>query len=154
MADSPALPYADPETGRSSGWSGTDTSKARAHREDENGTTLHRQEAVARMLKDREYQGATVQEVRDSFDDGHHGSWSATLTGLHKAGIISRLKQVRNGCKVYVLRGYEGQREVESATRTNAERIKEIHALLATSRVNGEHFVSVSEIEDILRKES
>jgi predicted nucleic acid-binding Zn ribbon protein len=32
----------------------------------------------------------------------HHGTASGVLSVLHKTGRIARLKETRNGCKVYV----------------------------------------------------
>lgn len=106
------LPYSDPETGRTSGHSGTDTSAARAHREDASGTTAERQNYALREMRLQGTYGLTVKELRD--DSGmHHGQASAVLSNLHKTGQAVRLTMVREGCKVYVLTRYQMGRESE-----------------------------------------
>jgi hypothetical protein len=54
----------------------------------------------------------TYQEVDEVVHWGH-GSVSRVLSDLHKAGLLCRLSEVRNRCKVYVLPEYVGGRETE-----------------------------------------
>lgn len=93
----PILPY-----GGTSGWSGTETSKTRATRQDSDGTTSKRQRDATRVLSSRGSHGVTWNELGQSLGL-HHGSASGVLSTLHKAGVIARLSENRNGCQVYVL---------------------------------------------------
>ena len=119
-----STPYAGTE-----GHSGTDTSRERAERNAP--TAKQRQEQLLAYLRAEGVGGATVSEIKDaaSLLNGngrlprafeHHGTASATLSILHRAGKIARLVGTRNGAHVYVLpehiddRGYErfiGNRE-------------------------------------------
>lgn len=103
----PVLPYAG-----TSGFSGTDTSKERAVSQDKSGKTAVLQKQVMIILEQNRGYGATWKEVA-SWLDMHHGTISGALSVLHKTGYISRLKDKRNGCKVYVLPNYVNGRTVE-----------------------------------------
>lgn len=94
------LPYAG-----TSGWSGTDTSEARARGADESGATGKRQAEVLEYLRQSGAEGLTVANLR-SGTGWHHGKASGLLSGLHKAGRIERLALTRNRCHVYVLPRY------------------------------------------------
>ena len=99
----PVLPYPDRETGRSSGWSGSETSAERAHTEDANGTTSERQQTVLLWLNLRRSAGATWKELAEA-KGWHHGQASGVLSGLHKERRIARLaEERRHRCAVYVL---------------------------------------------------
>lgn len=91
------LPYAG-----SSGFSGSQTSRERAHRQDSTGETSERQKAVLRALSNAGERGATWKEIGEAFG-WHHGQASGVLSGLHKADLISRIKERRQRCEVYVL---------------------------------------------------
>jgi hypothetical protein len=100
--DFPLLPYgwADP----SSGFSGSDTSAARATSRDKSGKTAKTQEKLLALVAGGYVYGVTVAEARDALEGiGHHGTISGALSNLHKAGPIDRLTTTRNRCKVYVL---------------------------------------------------
>lgn len=109
-------PYPEPDgQGRTSGWSGSDTSHERAVTEDTDGTTSARQNEVLRLLGrntrtisgtmgGREA-GLTVADIRDR-TGWHHGQASSALSVLHKEGKIARLQQRRGRCAVYVLPEY------------------------------------------------
>lgn len=114
--DDVALPYADAETGRTSGWSGSDTSAERAHRQDTDGTTVKRQAQALGLLWSRGARGVTWAEVSDYFG-WHHGTSSGMLSNLHKAGKIARLEERRNRCKVYVLPDFVMGRTTERQGR-------------------------------------
>lgn len=103
----PLLPYAG-----TSGHSGTDTSKERAISQDKSGKTALLQRRVMIILEQNKSYGATWQEVANWLEM-HHGTVSGALSVLHKTGYISRLKEKRNGCKVYVLPNYVNGRTVE-----------------------------------------
>lgn len=92
----PELPYAG-----TSGHSGSETSKARANHADSSGQTARRQRQALTLLDSYGSQGLTWKELA-SLLGLHHGSASGVLSVLHKTGRIARLKQSRNGSKVYV----------------------------------------------------
>lgn len=103
----PVLPYgsADPDdpTSTSSGWAGSDTSRERARRDDESGTTSKRQREVMRYVVACGPVGVTWQELAYTHS-WHHGQASGALSALHKSGRIARLgpRHARNRCSVYV----------------------------------------------------
>jgi hypothetical protein len=116
-----ALPYAG-----TSGWSGSETSRATAVDQDNDGRTLDKQQRTLTILAyehvvdrstnppryvGRSY-GYTWRELDNATGWGH-GSTSRVLSDLHKAGLLARLSEVRNRCKVYVLPEYVGGRETE-----------------------------------------
>jgi len=97
--EQPLLPYAG-----TSGWSGSDTSRERARSQDQDGTTVSRQNAVLELLEGHGHKGLTWKELSD-LTGWHHGSASGVLSVLHKAGLIERLTLKRNRCAVYVSQG-------------------------------------------------
>ena len=101
------LPYAD-----TSGWSGSDTSRARAVSADRDGTTSAHQRQALESLAWRCSEGVTWRELADEYG-WHHGTASGVLSVLHKDGVIARLSTSRQRCKVYVLRRWIGARETE-----------------------------------------
>ena len=107
----PELPY-----DQTSGHSGTDTSKARAVEADKSGKTAMRQAQAIDLLNENYERGLTWKEF--SLITGlHHGTASGVLSVLHKAGRIARLKESRNGCKVYVALNWVDNRVVEKQGR-------------------------------------
>lgn len=90
------LPYAG-----SSGWSGTDTSRERAVRQDGSGRTAKMHRAALRSLGVACYEGLTWKELAEEHG-WHHGQASGCLTTLHKAGRVVRLLEKRDRCRVYV----------------------------------------------------
>lgn len=110
-----SLPYAG-----TSGWSGSETSRSRAVTDDRSGVTAKRQANVLQILGDSEFHGVTWKELSDLTGE-HHGSTSGALSVLHKDGIIARLTETRNRCKVYVLPEYVDGREIEPHGRTKAK---------------------------------
>lgn len=92
----PLLPY-----NGSSGWSGSDTSEARASDDDTNGTTSERQRATLAVVRQAGQHGVTWQELAERLGL-HHGKASGALSNLHKAGLITRVTETRNRCQVYV----------------------------------------------------
>lgn len=105
----PLLPYAG-----SSGWSGSDTSKERADRDDKSGVTGQRQSDTLRWLQGAGPDGVTWSELGAALGM-HHGSASGVLSVLHKEGRIARLRDVRRKrCSVYVALEYVNDRPTAS----------------------------------------
>ena len=96
LLNQPQLPYNE-----TSGHSGTDTSKERALHADRSGRTALRQAQALNLLSQRKIAGLTWKEFSE-ITGLHHGTASGVLSVLHKTGRIARLKETRNGCKVYV----------------------------------------------------
>jgi hypothetical protein len=100
----PSLVY-----GGSSGWSGTDTSRARAADADSTGKTARRQHMILAALGTCGQTGATWREMLDivAADDPtvHHGTISGALSNLHRDGRVALLAETRpqQRSKVYVL---------------------------------------------------
>lgn len=107
VLEQPMLPY-----NGTSGWSGSDTSAARAERNDSNGTTARQQNEVLRILDAFGGYGVTWKELA-GMTGWHHGTASGNLSILHKAGRIARLTTTRQRCKVYVLPEYAVDRPTE-----------------------------------------
>ena len=100
MSD-PILPYPDGQTGRSSGWSGSETSAERAHSDDASGVTAKRQARALALLEASGDHGLTWDELARSVA-WHHGQASGVLSVLHKTGRIDRLAERRGRSAVYV----------------------------------------------------
>lgn len=147
MTGEPVLPY-----GGTSGWSGSETSQARASQEDHDGTTSERQRDVLVVLGARGYWGVTVSELREH-TNWHHGKASSALTALHIGGKIARLTEVRNRCKVYVLPQHVGDREVEQPRRNRsaAEVLSEVEERLTSASMPG-GFLLTEEIPHIIQQ--
>ena len=96
LLNQPQLPYNE-----TSGHSGTDTSRERALHADRSGRTALRQAQALNLLSQREMAGLTWKEF-SAITGLHHGTASGVLSVLHKTGRIARLKETRNGSKVYV----------------------------------------------------
>ena len=96
LLNQPELPY-----NGTSGHSGTNTSKERALHADRSGKTALRQAQALNLLSQREMTGLTWKELSE-ITGLHHGTASGVLSVLHKTGRIARLKESRDGCKVYV----------------------------------------------------
>jgi hypothetical protein len=100
------------------GWSGSDTSKERAEREEKTGVGGWRRKQVHALIEGRAAQGMTCHEVETELGIGH-GAASAALTHLHRAGFLRRLSERRNGQEVYVHPDHVNGRE-QAAYRPNA----------------------------------
>ena len=96
LLNQPELPY-----NGTSGHSGTDTSRERALHADRSGKTALRQAQALNLLAQRKLVGMTWKELSE-ITGLHHGTASGVLSVLHKTGRIARLKETRNGSKVYV----------------------------------------------------
>lgn len=102
-----------------SGWSGTSTSRDRAVDADRKGDTKKRQLATLNALIDSGIAGLTWRELAAIYG-WHHGTASGVLSVLHKAGLISRLSDSRNRCKIYVCNEYVLERATENHGRKNS----------------------------------
>jgi DNA-binding HxlR family transcriptional regulator len=100
-----------------SGWSGSDTSKDRAIDADSSGLTGERQIKILEALSLSGDSGLTWIELQQIIPL-HHGTLSGALSVLHKEGVIARLTERRNKCKVYVLPKYINDRETERQGRS------------------------------------
>jgi len=96
LLNQPELPY-----NGTSGHSGSDTSRQRALSADRSGKTALRQAQALNLLSQRDLMGLTWKEL-SQITGLHHGTASGVLSVLHKTGRIARLKESRDGCKVYV----------------------------------------------------
>ncbi len=96
LLNQPELPY-----NGTSGHSGSDTSRHRALSADRSGKTALRQAQALNLLSQRDLLGLTWKEL-SQITGLHHGTASGVLSVLHKTGRIARLKESRDGCKVYV----------------------------------------------------
>ena len=105
-SNQPILPYAG-----TSGWSGSQTSKDRAVRNDKDGTTSRNQIETYWRVNASAEEGLTWKELSDA-TGWHHGTASGVLSVLHKAERIVRLKETRNRCAVYVVIDEVHEREV------------------------------------------
>jgi len=106
----PVLPYAG-----TSGWSGSEASRDRALEDDLMGRTTKRQaETMLELLKAKE-KGLTWSELGE-IKGWHHGTASGVLSVLHKVDAIVRLKERRNKCSIYVMRGFVNNREISERT--------------------------------------
>ena len=121
--ENPILPYAG-----TSGWSGSETSAARADHADTTGLTGARQHETLRFLASRRARGATWKELA-AWLDVHHGTASGALSVLHKTHYIARLTEKRERCKVYVLLTYIDGRETEPYT-PNTQKPRDVLATL------------------------
>ena len=96
LLNQPELPY-----NGTSGHSGTNTSRERALHVDRSGKTALRQAQALNLLSQRKMTGLTWKELSE-ITGLHHGTASGVLSVLHKIGRIARLKEARDGCKIYV----------------------------------------------------
>ena len=90
------------------GWSGTDTSKARAIDNIASGREENNQARALAYLKLAGTNGMTWKELADG-TGWHHGTASGVLSVLHKSGAIVRTIKVRNRCKIYVHQNFKDQ---------------------------------------------
>lgn len=116
----------------------SDTSTARAKREDADGTTSRRQTQTLKMLGEAPIWGLTWRELAAAFN-WHHGQASAVLSTLHKHGHIVPLRQTRNNCHPYILatdaHRHDPANVIWEPAKTYATRRKEaLEAVAAAAR--------------------
>lgn len=100
------IPYAG-----TSGWTGSDTSRERAERNDSDGTTKRRQDQVYEAVRAAADSGVTAYELCQHLNLPTN-SVAPSLTNLHHEGCIARLKERRGRHEVYVLPDHVGDRPV------------------------------------------
>lgn len=90
------------------GWSGTDTSKARAIDNVTSGQEANNQARALSYLKLAGIHGMTWKELAEG-TGWHHGTASGVLSVLHQSGAIVRSVKARNRCKIYVHQNFKDQ---------------------------------------------
>ena len=101
----------------SSGWSGSDTSKA------SEPYRLTKQQQTWMIARDAGRRGVTWSDVSEKLGlKAHHGTASACLTNLHTAGHLARLTEIREGRKVYVLPHFIDDRATEAPSHRASRR--------------------------------
>jgi hypothetical protein len=118
----PTMPY-----GGGSGWSGSETSKARADFADASGLTADREREALDYILASGADGTTCEEYEIATTLGH-GPASAALSRLHHSGLIRRLKLQRGGQQVYVAPENVGGRPT-SEFRPNVSRKRVVDLL-------------------------
>lgn len=113
------LPYAG-----TSGWSGSPTSLERALKNDSSGATGKNQELFMCDLTVVGERGLTSREW-GLMHDLEHQIYSSTPSQLHKAGLIVRLVQKRNGHQVYVLPEFVDGRQTQAHGRNKPNKALE-----------------------------
>lgn len=89
------------------GWSGTDTSKARAINNITSGRELNNQVTALAYLKLSGANGLTWKELAEK-TGWHHGTTSGVLSVLHQSGAALRLLKSRDRCKIYIHQDNKG----------------------------------------------
>lgn len=116
LIEHPVLTYPEPDGSRTTGWSGTDTSREQA----KSGKARLAQSQVMFHFQSWGTTGRTVAELRTAMPDYHHGSISSALTNLHRAGTLARLVEKRDRCHVYVLADCVNGRPTQPPGRVRA----------------------------------
>lgn len=88
------------------GWSGTDTSEARAIDNITSGRELNNQSRALSYLKLAGVNGMTWKELAEG-TGWHHGTASGVLSVLHKEGAAARRVLTRKRCKIYIHQDYK-----------------------------------------------
>ncbi len=104
----PVQPYGDLGDTETDGYTGVPT---RAYLKGNQLKTMN-------VLRRNGTYGATWVDLAEEFR-WHHGTASACLSVLHKAGVVNRLKEKRDGSSLYVLTEHTNERET-IAHRPNA----------------------------------
>jgi hypothetical protein len=115
----------------------SDTSRARAQREDANGTTTARRRHLLDLLTEAGTTGATWKELAD-ITGLHHGQISGALSKLHENGDVFQLKVTRNGCHPYLVAAlrndfYDYERNDEPVKTRNNARLEALEAVAAAA---------------------
>lgn len=113
--------------GRSGAVVDSDTSRERADREDRDGTTAERVEAVLRHLRLRP-EGMTWAQL-GAVLKLHHGQISGCLSMMHKAGLVFCLRKKVDRCHPYVAAEYRDRyssdQRIDAPARTKASQDKD-----------------------------
>jgi hypothetical protein len=134
--DLPVLPYIDADTGKSSGWSGSDTSRESTHRRDLNGDTETHQTKALHALMRAGPVGITSREFGE-WAGLEHQNYSQVMSNLHKVDKVCRVSEVRKGHEVYVLPQFvEGRKTHAYKPNTNiinGKKIAAMHRIVRTA---------------------
>lgn len=98
------------------GHSGSETSEIAARR-----PKGKRMKQLLEHLEEIGPTGSTCREVQNYFELDH-GAASGALTRLHRAGLVVRLKETRDGQQVYVALMHAGDRETSEYRPNSAYR--------------------------------
>jgi hypothetical protein len=79
----------------------SDTSKARAQREDAEGITTKRRREILEHVTQAGAMGIICPEV-ERITGLHHGQASGALNALHELGLVAQLTEIRNNCHPYI----------------------------------------------------
>jgi len=138
----PALPY-----GNTSGWSGSETSRARAEHDDRTGRTRERQQTVLTLLNVAGREGLTWHELSKA-TGWHHGQASGALSTMHKRYVISRLRETRNKCAIYVLPEHIDHRPTDAyKPNVSARLLLEILTEIEDDLRNGRNALAIARIQ-------
>lgn len=117
----------------------SDTSRARAVREDLTGTTTKRRRQIADLVRDGGLLGMTWAELAQR-TGLHHGQVSGALSKLHEMGFIFQRRDTRNGCHPYVHSDYRHEfddNEVnDEPVKTRSTVLREAYEDLETAAWN------------------
>ena len=117
----------------------SDTSHARAIREDLAGTTTKRRKQISDIVRAEFTQGMTWAELADA-TGLHHGQVSGALSKLHEMGRLFQRRDTRNGCHPYVHADFRGQfddNEVnDEPVKTRSTVLREAYEDLETAAWN------------------
>lgn len=102
--------------------------------------TSARMTELADMVSQRGSTGMTVVEVRRRPGWDHHGHTSGMLSDLQRAGVLTRLKERREGCQIYIDPVYvDGREEAPQRKRkTKAEWEADVEAAYSAGVALGE----------------
>ncbi len=154
--DFPVLPYNDAVTGKSSGWSGADTSQSRAHEADLRGLTGTRQKRSIGALRLSGSYGFTCDEMNDQvfveLDSARFvRPLSGVLSNLHKDGRIARMTGERRGQKVYMaLECVEGRETEPYEENINIKKIAAMRRIVKTAEGQGLDSLPLDLVQKIL----
>lgn len=114
----------------------SDTSRARAQREDTNGTTWRRRDEILNHLHDIGTNGAIWSDLAE-LTQSHHGQVSGALSKLHELGRVFQLRETRHGCHPYVhvaYRSFYADEQVnDEPVKTRANRRLDLLEQVATA---------------------
>lgn len=120
------------------GWSGSTTSRDRAEREAEDGTSIARTDACLGLMRRGGRTGTTAREAA-ALLGLNHGQVSAALTALHKTGRAARIAEPRGQHQPYVLPEHVDDRPTEPYRRHSPNKqmeaqVERVRALLDLRR--------------------
>lgn len=125
MSDLPVLPYRGTE-----GFVKRDASLIRAVDDARSGKAHERQRLILSIIRESGSFGRTWKEVNEVLPTLHHGQISATLSVLHKAGLLFQRTTKRDKSHPYVASEFRGlfspEERYDNPTRTTAGDLRKI----------------------------